>query len=493
MFLEILQSNEMTPPKGRDRHPCFGLAVTCRMIAVALAVLTAPARAQDRQTIVFIDAGKPAHMKVIGKPWTTQAGRIECEGSGDRRDRLVTGHAIGPGSFRVKARLTIFDLDRGAGSFRFGMNNGAIFGFEGAHGAMYVAGKFFNADPHTGKIGDPGNFIRDGEPFDLELIREGDQLRIVIDGEPVHERTVSPAGLGPAGFVPIRTTMAVEHFSVTANFAPFSASEHPVNVNDVARITIHPLVTELPDLKLGPFVRLSDGSILTVEEKSAFVSRDEGKTWTEIRIFEEGRNSARAYVSTDDGATWTKSRMLDVGGEQGDHSGTIEGTLVELEDGRLWTLLRTYRGRFYEAYSSDKGRTWSPQPPAPSNIGSTGSPGMLKRLSDGRLVLFWNAIPNEGFVRREELSVAFSSDEGKTWTEPLVIARNPSGRVSYPYVFESEPGILWVTTMQGNFRGRMKTEELHQAAISNAPPPEFYRSSKHFKEYISLPVKDVGR
>ncbi|HQE81392.1 MAG TPA: hypothetical protein PLM14_00245 [Candidatus Hydrogenedentes bacterium] len=52
---------------------------------------------------------------------------------------------------------------------------------------------------------------------------------------------------------------------------------------------------------------------------------------------------------------------------------------------------------------------------------------------------------------REELSLAFSEDDGKTWTQP-VIARQPGKWLSYPYVFEPAPGVVWLTTMQGMVR-----------------------------------------
>ena len=232
-------------------------------------------------------------------------------------------------------------------------------------------------------------------------------------------------------------------------------------------------------------------------------SLDEGKTWRDLTLlydgycgalrdaiqtrsgkvvvmgqellFEEARNASRAYVSGDDGLTWTKGRHLDIGKERGDHSGTIEGTLEQLRDGRLWVLLRTYHGCFYESFSSDDGLTWT-LPPQRSKILSTGSPGLLKRLQSGRLLLIWNNIPNEGFKRREELSIAFSDDDGRTWTRPLIIARNPTGRVSYPYLFEYAPGVLWITTMQGNFRGALKEADFYQEAKDNRPLPEFFKS-----------------
>ena len=55
--------------------------------------------------------------------------------------------------------------------------------------------------------------------------------------------------------------------------------------------------------------------------------------------------------------------------------------------------------------------------------------------------------------------MAFSDDECKTWSQPVVIARKtqqpkPGERawLSYAYLFERTPGELWVTTMQGGVR-----------------------------------------
>ena len=50
---------------------------------------------------------------------------------------------------------------------------------------------------------------------------------------------------------------------------------------------------------------------------------------------------------------------------------------------------------------------------------------------------------------RDELSFAVSGDEGKTWSEPVVVARKPKGNVCYPYRFEIEPGKLWASASGG--------------------------------------------
>ena len=163
-----------------------------------------------------------------------------------------------------------------------------------------------------------------------------------------------------------------------------------------------------------------------------------------------GRNVSLTYFSHDDGRTWTPSNVMDIGGK-GDHAGSIEGTLDELRDGRLWILLRSYHGHFYECFSSDRGRTWTK--PVPCAIKASGSPGILKRLKSGRLVLFWNRFAQDrprSLGRREELSMAFSEDDGKTWSEPVILLRLRGRRVSYPFVFERRSGELWVTVWQGS-------------------------------------------
>ena len=175
-----------------------------------------------------------------------------------------------------------------------------------------------------------------------------------------------------------------------------------------------------------------------------------------------GRHAVLTYRSEDEGETWTPSHVLDLGGA-GHHDGTMEAAMLE-RDGRPWLLIRTNWNVFWHAFSDDDGKSW--RKIYPSNIDASSSPGFLRRLADGRIALVWNRLRPEN-VRsfpfhywtdcadrkaswhRDELSLAFSDDEGKTWTDPVVIARKPKGNVSYPYLFEVEPGRLWVTAAGG--------------------------------------------
>jgi len=172
-----------------------------------------------------------------------------------------------------------------------------------------------------------------------------------------------------------------------------------------------------------------------------------------------GRWACRAYVSADDGKSWDRSNLIDLRGA-GNHGGAIEPTVVELSDERILMLIRTNLDRFWEAYSSDHGLSW--RAIRPSRIDASSAPGFLTRLRSGRLMLAWNRLYPEGeneYPRREantpvteypaswhrtELSIAFSEDDGKTWTKPVVILRNRRG-VAYPFILERMNGDIWLT------------------------------------------------
>ena len=153
-----------------------------------------------------------------------------------------------------------------------------------------------------------------------------------------------------------------------------------------------------------------------------YVSRsiDDGKTWSEPLMIQEGwcgairsmiqlksgrlvlvgqkvvpwRHVSLTYVSDDRGKTWKASNLLDMETkDSGDHGGTMEGTVAELSDGRVYVLLRTTRGWFWEAFSSDGGLTWEGL--AQSKVRSSTCCGQLARLATGPLALLWNRPTDE--------------------------------------------------------------------------------------------------
>jgi lysophospholipase L1-like esterase len=229
-------------------------------------------------------------------------------------------------------------------------------------------------------------------------------------------------------------------------------------------------------------------------------SFDDGKTWEEpIQIqrrwcgaircliqLESGRlvlvgqtitpwrHQTLTYVSDDDGKTWKVSNILDLPGNH-DHSGAMEATIAERADGSILMYIRTTEGWQYQAESFDGGLTWKNL--KNSGIQSNTCCATLARLADGRLAMLWNRYPNHNpsSVRsREELSIAFSGDDGVIWSKPQVLAGNyvkegdalHSKRLGYPWLYEKKPGQFWITTMQGDLR--MK---INEADLDTSPDP----------------------
>lgn len=192
--------------------------------------------------------------------------------------------------------------------------------------------------------------------------------------------------------------------------------------------------------------------------------------------YENGRHYSLTYRSEDKGQSWIPSNFLDIGG-RGHHDGCYEGTLVELNDGRLWYVIRTNLDWFWHVYSDDGGVTWLFTEPG---MVASSSPGMILRLKSGRLLLAYNQLYPENLSlkekaafrrvsglcsqkaaswQREELSIRFSDDDGKNWEEPIVIARCKDAWLSYCYLFESTPGEIWLTTMQSHLKLRFLEED----------------------------------
>lgn len=200
-----------------------------------------------------------------------------------------------------------------------------------------------------------------------------------------------------------------------------------------------------------------------------------------------GRHTVVTYTTKDDGKSWTRSNVVDLGGS-GNHGGVMESTLVQLKDGRLWMLLRTNLGFFWQTFSEDNGLTWGKT--NPTNIDASSSPGALKRLASGRLILVWNrcyqtktaSFPMLGgdnnlsevpcSWQRDELSMMLSDDDGKSWTKPVIIAKNnphveyttenawdSKKWLSYPFIFEAKPGELWITSGHGGLRIKLNEKD----------------------------------
>lgn len=191
-------------------------------------------------------------------------------------------------------------------------------------------------------------------------------------------------------------------------------------------------------------------------------------------IIPEWRHATVIFVSDDRGKSWQRSPFIDYGVGSHDHAGSIEGSVIERADGSLYLLLRTESGWLYEVTSSD-GLKWEGL--KPSKIKSVTCCPQMGRLADGRVALLWNHPPRhapDSGTSREELFLAFSSDDAATWSEPVVVAGSYGAgrRASYPYLYERHPGELWITTMQGGLRMKIHLSDLNTAALPVYQPPK---------------------
>lgn len=138
-----------------------------------------------------------------------------------------------------------------------------------------------------------------------------------------------------------------------------------------------------------------------------------------------GQYNCTDIYSDDGGATWKLGTDLMVPvPDIVSAYGAVEPVVVELPDGRVWNLMRTQNGRFWESFSTD-GANWTE--PRPTSILSSDSPAGLVRLNDGRIVLFWNNSLRYPYAYggRQVLHAAISEDMGKTWRGFREVGRDP--------------------------------------------------------------------
>ncbi|MBQ6420953.1 MAG: exo-alpha-sialidase [Clostridia bacterium] len=194
-------------------------------------------------------------------------------------------------------------------------------------------------------------------------------------------------------------------------------------------------------------VRLSDGRWIIPAAHIPVLTDDE----TDKAYFDGPNSIVRFYVSDDDANTWRMAGCCRPGGGfQRTCTGLQEPGLIERKDGVLWAYFRTGEGRHYEAFSFDRGETWTDT--QPSGFTGPDSPMSVKRLSDGRLFAVWNPVPiyngrgrhvnNVWTGGRTPLVCAFSEDDGVTFSAPEVIDDDPGRGFSYTSVFETHSGIL---------------------------------------------------
>lgn len=151
-------------------------------------------------------------------------------------------------------------------------------------------------------------------------------------------------------------------------------------------------------------------------------------------------NIASGVLRSNDGVHWTPFGELHVWIPKMtpySTNGLDEPSLVELADGEILMVMRNGSSRHYESRSRDGGLTWAP--PRPSSLTGHNTPSGLWRLDRSKeIIAIWNNSP----VYRRPLSVAISSDGGRTWSIPRNVAESDGPQVSYPSITQAADGTI---------------------------------------------------
>ncbi len=206
-------------------------------------------------------------------------------------------------------------------------------------------------------------------------------------------------------------------------------------------------------------VQLSSGRILApAEYKAHMPSSDDHSGYAGICFF-----------SDDQGYSWQVSaNIVDMAPVE-----FQEPHAVELKDGRVMMVGRTYSGYPVKAYSSDGGQTWSRGEKMEGiSMPCAGLPTVKRLPATGDLVLFWISEKsqdkaNPRITRRCALSAAVSKDEGETFGPPRHVARDPEDDFGYQCVTFLADGTVLVGyhAREGLFAARIRPDWFYEQAV----------------------------
>lgn len=175
-----------------------------------------------------------------------------------------------------------------------------------------------------------------------------------------------------------------------------------------------------------------------IHESSVFYSDDHGRSWKLGGIV----NRYAAETEVDPQTPFTKRVQTRRGWMIPGR--TDEAQVVQLDDGRLLMNMRSYHSAYRRAisHSDDGGLTWSPVSLARELIEPvcSGSIARYSSVKDGdhrSRILFANPSPkaerqtyNGHGMRRENLTLRVSYDEGQSWPVSRVLDPGPTGNLN---------------------------------------------------------------
>ena len=163
-------------------------------------------------------------------------------------------------------------------------------------------------------------------------------------------------------------------------------------------------------------IRLSTGRLIAPVEREAQVEGGDHAGYV-----------SSVFFSDDNGYSWTKSTEVNALPIEAQ-----EPHVVELKDGRLMMLCRTYSRFVLRSYSTDKGTTWSKgEAIRELKLPAWSSALNVKRIPSTGDLLLLRSVGGENGLRTPFVSV-ISKDDGQTWINERIIAGDPQERYGYP-------------------------------------------------------------
>lgn len=196
-------------------------------------------------------------------------------------------------------------------------------------------------------------------------------------------------------------------------------------------------------------LRLSSGRILLPLSYHRNGYNEDGTPYYDLRA------QVFFLYSDDDGRTWREAEQGVSCAVNATNTRFQEPGLVELKDNVLMAYIRTDLHVQYESFSFDDGMSWTMA--QPSRFTSPPSPMTIRRSPyNGQLIAVWNPIPvyngrkiySAGWGRTP-LVYAISRDNGKTYSEPVIIEGGEENGYCYPALFFLPDGGLLAAYCSG--------------------------------------------
>ncbi|MEJ5963010.1 sialidase family protein [Pedobacter immunditicola] len=188
----------------------------------------------------------------------------------------------------------------------------------------------------------------------------------------------------------------------------------------------------------SPPVTLPKGILGPIKNKPVQLS--EGVILSPSSIEEDnGRWKAHIEKSLDGGTTWSKipldtNKKFDI----------IQPSILEYAKGSLQILCRSKQGEIVQAWSYDRGNTWTK--PSGTKLLNPNSGTDAITLKSGKQLLVYNPdVPGkEWFEGRGKLRVACSMD-GKNWKDIAVLENGTTEEFSYPAIIQTRDGLIHIS------------------------------------------------